>query len=133
MPQQALQFLNEMNISVWQVRQPEYFPTLEANTISLPETCQLLFVAPAVPTERDAFLFGKVLASMKLLPEQALFLPSSALEYLAEHKLAWSWFSGVPITELEGVKALSSPLLSEMHTNTQSRRDLWRQICSYDH
>ena len=70
---------------------------------------------------------------MKLSPEQALFLPSSALEYLAEHKLTWSWFSGVPITELEGVKALSSPLLSEMHTNTQSRRDLWRQICSYDH
>lgn len=133
MPQQALQFLNEMNISVWQVRQPEFFPALEASTISLPETCQLLFVAPAIPTERDAFLFGKVLASMKLLPEQALFLPSESLEYLAEHHLTWCWFSGVPVTELEEVKALSSPLLSEMHANTQSRRDLWRQICSYDH
>ncbi|WP_122036684.1 DNA polymerase III subunit psi [Aliivibrio sp. EL58] len=133
MPQQALQFLNEMNISVWQVRQPEFFPALEASTISLPETCQLLFVAPAIPTERDAFLFGKVLASMKLLPEQALFLPSESLEYLAEHHLTWCWFSGVPVTELEEVKALSSLLLSEMHTNTQSRRDLWRQICSYDH
>lgn len=133
MPQQALQFLNEMNISVWQVRQPEYFPALEASTISLPETCQLLFVAPAIPTERDAFLFGKVLASMKLLPEQALFLPSESLEYLAEHHLTWCWFSGVPVTKLEEVKVLSSPLLSEMHTNTQSRRDLWRQICSYDH
>ncbi|MGN2611072.1 hypothetical protein ACTFQ6_03825 [Aliivibrio fischeri] len=22
--------------------------------------------------------------------------------------------------------------MSEMHSNTQSRRDLWRQICSYD-
>lgn len=133
MPQQALQFLNEMNIPVWQVRQPEYFPALEASTISLPETCQLLFVAPAIPTERDAFLFGKVLTSMKLLPEQALFLPSESLEYLAEHHLTWCWFSGVPVTELEEVKVLSSPLLSEMHTNTQSRRDLWRQICSYDH
>ena len=133
MPKQALQFLNEMDVSVWQVRQPEYFSALETQTISLPETCQLLFVAPTVPTERDAFLFGKVLASMKLLPEQALFLPSESLEYLAEHHLTWCWFSGVPVTELEEVKALSSPLLSEMHTNTQSRRDLWRQICSYDH
>lgn len=61
MPKQALQFLNEMNISVWQVRQPEYFSMLEANTLSLPETCQLLFVAPAVPTERDAFLLGRYL------------------------------------------------------------------------
>ncbi|MGR6860728.1 DNA polymerase III subunit psi [uncultured Aliivibrio sp.] len=133
MPKQALQFLNEMDVSVWQVRQPEYFSALETQTISLPETCQLLFVAPTVPTERDAFLFGKVLASMKLLPEQALFLPSESLEYLAEHHLTWCWFSGVSVTELEEVRALSSPLLSEMHTNTQSRRDLWRQICSYDH
>lgn len=133
MPQQALQFLNEMDISVWQVRQTSYFPALEATTISLPDTCQLLFVAPAVPTERDAFLFGKVLASMKLLPEQALFLSPESLEYISEHQLQWCWFSGVSITELEGVKALSSPLLSSMHTDTQSRRDLWRQICSYDH
>ncbi|CED70584.1 DNA polymerase III subunit psi [Aliivibrio wodanis] len=133
MPQQALQFLNEMDISVWQVRQTQYFPTLEANTLSVPKTCQLLFIAPAIPTDRDAFLFGKVLASMKLIPEQALFLPSESLEYLGEHHLTWCWFSGVAPTELEGVRALSSPLLSEMHTNTQSRRDLWRQICSYDH
>ncbi|GLR76694.1 DNA polymerase III subunit psi [Aliivibrio sifiae] len=133
MPKQALQFLNEMDISVWQVRQTEYFATLENSTISLPETCQLLFIASAVPTERDAFLFGKVLASMKLLPEQALFLPSESLEYVAEHHLTWCWFSGVAITELEGVQTLSSPPLSEMHTDTQSRRDLWRQICSYDH
>ena len=133
MPKQALQFLNEMDISVWQVRQTEYFAALKNSTISLSETCQLLFIASSVPTERDAFLFGKVLASMKLLPEQALFLPSESLEYVAEHHLKWCWFSGVPITELEGVQTLSSPPLFDMHTNTQSRRDLWRQICSYDH
>ncbi|MGN2615970.1 DNA polymerase III subunit psi [Aliivibrio fischeri] len=132
MPQQALQFLNEMDISVWQVRQTSYFPALENTTLSLPETCQLLFVAPAIPTERDAFLFGKVLASMKLSPEQALFLSSESLEYIGEHHLDWCWFSGVSTIELEGVKILTSPLLSEMHSNTQSRRDLWRQICSYD-
>lgn len=132
MPKQALQFLNEMDISVWQIRHAEYCPTLETSTISLPETCQLLFIAESIPTERDAYLFGKVLASMKLKPEQALFLSSESLEYVAEHHLNWCWFSGVPVTELEGVQILNSPLLSEMHTNTQLRRDLWRQICSYD-
>ncbi|MGN2611073.1 DNA polymerase III subunit psi [Aliivibrio fischeri] len=95
MPQQALQFLNEMDISVWQVRQTSYFPALENTTLSLPETCQLLFVAPAIPTERDAFLFGKVLASMKLSPEQALFLSSESLEYIGEHHLDWCWFWGI--------------------------------------
>lgn len=132
MSKQALQFLNEMKISNWQIRQPEYFSHLKGAQLSLPEQCRLLFVAPEKPIDDDAFLFGKVLASMKLSSEQALFLSCDAFPFLAEHHLQWCWFSGTAPIEIEGVQLLHSPPLKEMHHNAQLRRDLWKQICAYE-
>ncbi|MGF1764801.1 DNA polymerase III subunit psi [Aliivibrio kagoshimensis] len=130
--QRDLQYLHEMGISAWQIREPTLFPDYHANLISLPESCKLLLIAEKNPQQHEAWLFAKVLASMKLTPEQAVFLPVAALELLSEHQLTWCWFSGVQVTPLTGVRTLSSISLSEMRESSDSRRHLWQQICAYE-
>lgn len=130
--QRDLQYLHEMGVTAWQIKESTVFPEYRQNLISLPESCKLLFVADQNPQQHDAWLFGKVLASMKLKPEDAFFLPVDALEQLSEHQLTWCWFAGVPSTQLTGVQTLSSISLSEMRENTVSRRHLWQQICAYE-
>ncbi|OZS45873.1 DNA polymerase III subunit psi [Photobacterium sanguinicancri] len=132
MKQRDIQVLQEMGLTYWQVRKPECFPALEVPVINFPDDCKLLFITEETLTEHDAWLFGRILKSMKLTPEQALMLPPSALEQLGQHQLVWCWIAGCTVTAPVGVQALLSAALSTMHTNPAAKKALWQQICSYD-
>lgn len=128
---QDIQRLKEMGIPVWQLRKPEIYGG-EQHTLSLPDTCKLLFVCDQSLNETDAWLFGRILKSMDLLPEQALQLPHAALESLAHHELIWCWYIGQPQFKLQGVNVLTSTPLADMQQNPSAKKHLWQQICSYD-
>ncbi|KXF79691.1 DNA polymerase III subunit psi [Enterovibrio coralii] len=123
-----LQRLKEMGITVWDVRRADLFPTQTAQTIDLPSTCKLLLVCDSQPEEQDAWLFGKILSSMKLAPEEALRLPPEALSSLAEHALTWCWFAGCDGEVPQGVKKLTSPSLSLLQNDQNAKKALWHQI-----
>lgn len=133
-------YLKEMGISTFEVAHPDKIEGYQSPCISLPNDCALLLVAETCPQGEDATLFIKVLASMKLQPEQARHLNPAQLNQLQQHSLSWVWFAGCEdsissdanLPQWESVKQLHSPALSAIHGNTQNRRDLWQQICSYD-
>lgn len=127
-----IQRLSEMGITSWQLRRPELFPSHTANTISLPATCKLLLVCDKPLDEHDAWLFSKILASMKLSPEQALTLPHTALTQIDSHHLDWVWYINEPVSGLSGPRSLVSIPLSEMHENPAAKKALWQRICEYE-
>ncbi|WP_407332267.1 DNA polymerase III subunit psi [Enterovibrio sp. 27052020O] len=127
-----LQRLKEMGITVWDVRQPDVLSVNMTKAIALPASCKLLFVSDSAPNEHEAWLFGKILASMKLTSEQALRLPARALSTLGEHSLEWCWCAGVPTHPIAGVKALASPALSALNDDQNAKKALWKQIKSYE-
>ncbi|EOD78399.1 DNA polymerase III psi subunit [Grimontia indica] len=100
--------------------------------VSLPDDCKLLLVCNAQPSEQEAWLFSKVLASMKLSVEQALYLPPQAVNLLGEHQLEWCWFAGSQEAEIEGVKRLISPSLSALDNDQLAKKQLWQQIKQYE-
>ncbi|OAN14199.1 DNA polymerase III subunit psi [Photobacterium jeanii] len=132
MKQRDIQVLQEMGLTYWQIRKPACFPALEVPVINLPDDCQLLFVTPDPLNEHDAWLFGRILKSMKLTSEQALMLPPSAVDQLGQHQLVWCWFAGCEVAAPAGVQVLNSDALATMHTNPTAKKALWQQICSYD-
>ncbi|GLT14882.1 DNA polymerase III subunit psi [Vibrio algivorus] len=133
-------YLKEMGISTFEVAHPDKLEGYQSPGIILPNDCVLLLVAESCPQGEDATLFIKVLASMKLQPEQALHLTPGQLTQLQQHNLKWVWFAGCDgslsnndhLPQWQLLKLLHSPALSTIHGNTQNRRDLWQQICSYD-
>jgi DNA polymerase III subunit psi len=132
MKQRDIQVLQEMGLTYWQVRKPEFFPNMQVPVIDLPESCKLLFITDDELNEHDAWLFGRILGSMKLKPEQALSLPLEAVEQVAEHYLTWCWFAGCQGAHPVGCQVLNSSSLQAMHSNPSSKKALWQQICSYD-
>lgn len=133
-------YLKEMGISMFDVAHPDKLEGYQTPGITLPEECVLLLVAEHLPQGEDATLFIKVLASMKLQPEQARHLTPAQLNQLQSHHLEWLWCAGDEgllssadvIPQRESLKFLRSSALNAIHGNTQNRRDLWQQICSYD-
>ncbi|PCS23535.1 DNA polymerase III subunit psi [Candidatus Enterovibrio escicola] len=126
-----LQRLKEMGIAVWELRRPDIYPNLYREIISLPLSCKLLLICDELSNEHDAWLFGKILASIGLLPDQALRLPPAALPHVGEHALSWCWFAGVKesdLSNLKGVKRLISPALSVLHGSPTEKKALWLQI-----
>ncbi|PSW04144.1 DNA polymerase III subunit psi [Photobacterium lipolyticum] len=132
MKQRDIQVLQEMGITYWQVRKPELFPEMQIPVIDLPESCKLLFITSDELDEHDGWLFGRILNSMKLTPEQALALPLEALEQVGEHHLVWCWFAGCQGVHPAGCQILTSSSLKAMHSNPATKKALWQQICSYD-
>lgn len=124
--------MQEMGLTYWQVRKPDFFPDREVPAIDLPETCKLLFVCDDPLDEQDRWLFGRILLSMKLTPEQALLLPPSATELIREHHLTWCWQAGCTAPHPAGCQLLTSVPLKQMHTHPSAKKALWQQICSYD-
>lgn len=127
-----LQRLKEMGITVWDVRRPECYPDVSPQPVSLPDDCKLLLVCESKPTEQEAWLFSKVLASMKLSVEQALYLPPQAVNLLGKHQLDWCWFAGTQDADIEGVKRLISPSLSALDNDQLAKKQLWQQIKQYE-
>ncbi|MDD1783923.1 DNA polymerase III subunit psi [Enterovibrio sp. ZSDZ35] len=123
-----LQRLKEMGISVWEVRRADVFPNQPQQTITLPVGCKLLLICDNQPEEQDAWLFGKILSSMKLTPEDALRLPADALLAITDHNLEWCWFAGCDGDAPHGTKKLTSPSLSLLQHDQNAKKALWHQI-----
>ncbi|KKD01810.1 DNA polymerase III subunit psi [Photobacterium halotolerans] len=132
MQQRDMQLLQEMGLTHWQIRKPECFPAWAQSVIDLPDSCQLLLVTPDEMDEHDAWLFGNILRSMKLSPEQALTLPPHALSELGEHHLTWCWFAGCQGVEPSDCQILHSASLRQMHDHPASKKALWQQICAFN-
>ncbi|ATF08704.1 DNA polymerase III psi subunit [Candidatus Enterovibrio altilux] len=82
--------------------------------------------------EHDAWLFGKILASMKLEAHHALRVPLISLCQIDEHELEWCWFAGIKQTHIEVMQTLTSPTLAELQNNEAEKRALWLQIKKYE-
>ncbi|GAB6261552.1 DNA polymerase III subunit psi [Photobacterium sp. CCB-ST2H9] len=132
MQQRDIQILQEMGLTSWQIRKPDCFPDLSQPVIDLPESCQLLFVTSEALDEHDAWLFGNILRSMKLTPDQALALPPHALPDLGEHHLTWCWFAGCESVAPSDCHILHSAALSQMHDHPADKKALWQQICAFN-
>jgi len=132
MPHNQMQYLQEMGISSWELCHPERLQGYQLQPTPLPESCKLLLVSPEKPTGQLAEMFERVLKSIKLNLEQALFLTPNELSGFDMSNLEWVWFAGCPVPHGVTAKTLQSPLLSDIDGNNQQRRALWQQICSYD-
>jgi DNA polymerase-3 subunit psi len=122
-----VQRLKNMGIRVWQLRKPEHYPDHQPKVV-IPETCRLLLVTDQTPNEADAWLFGKIIASMQVMPEACFYLSSEGFSYLDEHQLDWCWFAGIKASPMANVRVLSSPCLSQLHHDLNAKKALWHQI-----
>ncbi len=122
-----VQRLKNMGISVWALRKPEHYP-LHQQKIILPSTCRLLLVSDSIPDEADAWLFGKIIASMQVAPEEAMYLSPLAFSLIETHTLDWCWFAGCALQSIENVHVLTSLSLSHLQTDMRAKKDLWQQI-----
>lgn len=128
-----VQRLKEMGIPVWELRRPQLYPDSSPQMVALPEDCKLLLVCDSPINEKEAWLFGKILASMKLTPEQARLLPSSAVAHVTQHQLQWVWYCGVPAQGgLATAAVLTSPSLNILEHDQSAKKALWQQIKQYD-
>ncbi len=128
----ADQRLRAMGLQRWQLRHPHYYPNVQQPTIHLPQDIALLFVSDETIDEHDAWLFGRILASMKLTPEQAMHVSTEGVAQLGEHQLTWIWYAGCESSEPSDVRVLRSIALSQMHQQPSAKKQLWQQICNYD-
>lgn len=125
------QYLHEMGISTWELIHPDRLAGYHSPMIELPTTCKLLLVSPVCPVNESAFLFEKILKSMKLTLDQAIHIEPECLPRLGEHALEWLWFAGCEASSHENIKQLTSPLLEDIEGNNEQKRALWQQIRSY--
>ena len=131
-------YLQEMGISTWELIHPEKILGYQASRLDLPRSCKLLLVSPICPEGQTALMFERVLKSIKLCLDDALHLEPQQLSQLGTHDLDWIWFAGDEASDNDyeainnsKVKRLHSPLLQDIDGNTEQRRALWLQICSY--
>ena len=122
-------YLHEMGIQAYEMQDIDLLKGYKAKTISLPETCKLLFVSDIHPAGDDAELFAKVLHSMDLSTEEALHIYPQYLSLVSSQNQAWTWFSGCQLEPRIQGKILISRSLSSVKSNSRHRRDLWQQIC----
>lgn len=131
MTQQEQQYLHEMGIQSYEIAHPERLLGYSTPKWVLPESCQLLLVSPKLPQGATAVMFERVLKSINLSLEQALHIYPEQLGLLSQHSIEWVWFAGCDKNKEVTAKTLTSPLLEEIDGNTQHRRSLWQQICTY--
>ncbi|MFD2179849.1 DNA polymerase III subunit psi [Veronia pacifica] len=127
-----IQRLSEMGITSWQLRRPDLYPDHAKNTVTIPASCKLLLICDVTLDDHDAWLFSKILSSMKLSPEQTMMLSHQAVQHINQHHLEWVWYIGAPNNQLSGTKSLISVPLSEMHDDPSAKKALWLQICKYE-
>lgn len=127
------QYLQEMGIQCWELIHPQRIAGYQPEPVRLPDRCRLLLVSPQYPQQGTLLLFSRVLKSMGLDLGQACHLEPHSLGQLTEPDIEWVWFAGCEKVEAPFVgKVLLSPLLTEIDGNTELRRALWQQICSYE-
>lgn len=124
-------YLTQMGVDCYQLSHPERLAGYQAPALVLPVECQLLLVSPVCPSGELAQLFERVLKSINISLDQARHIYPEQAVQLAGQSMEWVWFAGCERTETLGVKALTTPLLSDIDGNNQQRKALWQQICSY--
>lgn len=132
MQNDEIAYLQQMGIDTYQLAHPQRLAGYQAPAIELPSECKLLLVSPDLPQGESAELFERVLKSMKLSLQQALHLFPEQLPQLSTDQIEWLWFAGCESNGDIQAKVLTSPQLSEIEGNTQYRKALWQQICSYN-
>ncbi|WP_260259821.1 DNA polymerase III subunit psi [Vibrio intestinalis] len=125
-------YLQQMGIDTYQLAHPQRLTGYQALEIALPSECKLLLVSPNLPQGDSAVLFERVLKSMKLSLQQALHLYPEQLPQLSTTQIEWLWFAGCASNSDIQANVLTSPLITEIEGNTQHRKALWQQICSYN-
>ncbi|MDW6091953.1 DNA polymerase III subunit psi [Vibrio rhizosphaerae] len=131
MQERQQNYLQEMGIQRWQLVHPERLQGVVHTPYALPSSCKLLFVSPVLPEGAQAVMFEKVLKSFHVSLEEACHIYPHSLDLVSHTDIEWFWFAGCPAPEAMAGKLLTSPLLSQIDGHPQHRRDLWRQICSY--
>ncbi len=110
---------------------PRKIGSYQSPLLDLQSSCKLLLVSPMCPENETALMFERVLKSIKLSLDDALYLEPSRVSSLGEHELEWVWFAGCEVDASVNAKQLTSPLLKDIDGNNEQRRALWQQICSY--
>ncbi len=132
MSNQQQQYLKEMGIQTWELIHPERLAGYQSQKEILDSACKLLLVSSDFPTSAEITLFEKVLKSFHVKLDQAQYVSQNNLPNLDISSVEWIWYAGCDGETPSGIKVLHTPLLSEIDGNTQHRRDLWQQICSYE-
>jgi DNA polymerase-3 subunit psi len=136
------EYLAEMQIDCWELVHPERMTgyATAKPSFRLPDSCELLLVSPVLPEYDEAEYLVKILASMQLSIDQVRHIYPQQLDMVdvdVTGKMPkWIWLAGcdLPADEpylSERSQRLSSPLLTDIRGNSQHRRALWQQICSY--
>jgi DNA polymerase-3 subunit psi len=123
-----------MGVQTWQLQHASRLNGYVQAQIKLPDSCRLLFISPEKPEGTITFMLEKVLKSMDLTIEQTMHLYPEQFRQVDENQLEWLWFSGCQIIRDNDVqsKVLATPLLADIDGNTAEKRNLWKQICSYE-
>ncbi|MFV0450354.1 MAG: DNA polymerase III subunit psi [Vibrio sp.] len=131
MPNQEQQYLQAMGIQSWDLIHPERLQGYQPEKTALDNNCKLLLVSESYPTSSEVVLFEKVLKSFNVELQQAQHVNLHNLANIELSTLEWIWFAGCDDQSISDIKILRTPFLSEVDGNTQHRRNLWQQICSY--
>ncbi|WP_165312169.1 DNA polymerase III subunit psi [Vibrio ziniensis] len=132
MPNHEQQYLQAMGIQSWDLIHPERLQGYQPKKAALDTECKLLLVSTNYPTASEAALFERVLKSFNVELQQSQYASLHNLANIDLSTLEWIWFAGCDDEINSNIKKLHTPLLSDVDGNTQHRRDLWQQICSYE-
>ncbi|MEA9392913.1 DNA polymerase III subunit psi [Acerihabitans sp. TG2] len=122
--------LQQLGITQWTLRRPTALQG-EVAVVLAQETRLLLIASVAPPVDHP--LLCDVARSLDL-PLSALYpLTLEQVAMLPEDTHCHSWWLGIAATRsLSGI-SLATPPLVELLNNAAAKRDLWRQICLYEH
>ncbi|NDL61375.1 DNA polymerase III subunit psi [Acerihabitans arboris] len=122
--------LQQLGITQWALRRPASL--LGEVAVVLPDDVRLVLIAnPLAPVDHP--LVGDVARCLDLTLRQLYPLTPDQAEMLPEGTRCHSWWLGGEATRsLSGV-TLSTPSLAELQGNAAAKRDLWHQICHYEH
>lgn len=132
MPNHEQQYLHAMGIQSWDLIHPERLQGYQPAKAALDTECKLLLVSEHYPTASEVTLFERVLKSFNVELPQAQYANLHSLANIDLSTVEWIWFAGCDDESISGIKILRTPFLAEVDGNTQHRRDLWQQICSYE-
>lgn len=126
-------YLDEMGIDTWILSHPNRLANYQLQTVKPEESVQLLFVCPTLPSnDEDIKLLENIAGTFQVQLDKIRHVYPQDFRHVQRDALNWVWFCGCqpPDAEVSG-NLLQSPLLAEMHHNTQMKRQLWLQIKSY--
>ncbi len=119
--------LQELGISLWQIRKPELFSVpVQPEQISLGDS-ELLLIAES--QDRDKPLTQAILKAIGVAPEKVACLSFEQFEAYAGPLPVWVWSTQGEISPVVGHYFLFSPAVDEMVNAPLMKQQLWRQIC----